>query len=150
MSINNHVQTSSYHLAFLFSSPLVRKINSKFGTLMQLDYSSEINNIEKELKNAKHEIKYKVNVATIDNFRSVIADAPFALHFTGHGIKNDQKALGPTYEQHKRKGDILILENESSMAEYMYEEDLRRIVQKRNDKTKLEQSNNYEVVFVSS
>ena len=50
MSLNNRVQTSSYHLAFLFSSPLVRKINSSIGNLLQLDYSNEIKNIEKELK----------------------------------------------------------------------------------------------------
>lgn len=89
-----------------------------------------------------------MNVATIDNFRSVIADAPFALHFTGHGIKNDGKALGTTYEQHKNKGDILLLEDINSMADYMFESDLKRLVQ--ISKANLELSNNYEVVFVSS
>ena len=79
--------SSSYHLAFLFASPLVRKINTNVEMIMQLDYQNEIKSIEKQLKNVKHEILYKVDVGTISNFRSVIADAPFAIHFTGHGIK---------------------------------------------------------------
>lgn len=53
-----------YHLAFLFSCPLVRKINSNVQTLMQLDYHTEIKNIERHLRGAKHEIRC---VSFIDN-----------------------------------------------------------------------------------
>lgn len=140
--------TSQYHLAFLFASPLVRKMNSSLEMIMQLDYHNEILGIEKQLKDVKHEIRYKVDVATISNFRSVITDAPFALHFTGHGIQNDQKALGPAYMAYKNKGDILLLEDENGMADYLFENDLKRLVQ--ISKANREFSHNYEVVFVSS
>ena len=139
---------TGYHLAFMFSSPLVRRINSTLEMIMQLDYTNEIKNIEKHLKNVKHEIRYKVDVATISNFRSVIADAPFALHFTGHGVKNDQKALGSAYMQHKNKGDILLMEDEKGMADYLFENDLKKLVLISKANRKL--SHNYEVVFVSS
>jgi hypothetical protein len=141
-------QESSYHLAFLFSSPLVRKINTSLEIIMQLDYTNEIKNIEKHLKQVQHEIRYKVDVATITNFRSVITDAPFALHFTGHGVQNDPKALGPSYQQLKDKGDILLLEDENGMADYLFQSDLKTLVQL--SKAKIELSHNYEVVFVSS
>lgn len=139
---------STYHLAFLFASPLVRRINSSIEMIMQLDYQNEISGIEKQLKGVKHEIRYKVDVATISNFRSVIADAPFALHFTGHGIQNDRKALGSAYLQYKDKGDILLLEDENGMADYLFENDLKRLVQL--SKANREFTHNYEVVFVSS
>lgn len=115
---------------------------------MQLDYQNEISGIEKQLKGVKHEVRYKVEVATISNFRSIIADAPFALHFTGHGIQSDQKALGSAYMQYKNKGDILLLEDENGMADYLFENDLKKLVQ--ISKANREFTHNYEVVFVSS
>lgn len=139
---------STYHLAFLFASPLLRKVNTKLENIMQLDYANEIIGIEKQLKDVKHEIKYKVDVATISNFRSVITDAPFALHFTGHGIQNDKKSLGSAYELYKNKGNILLLEDENSMADYLFEKDLKRLVEL--SKANRAFSYNYEVVFVSS
>lgn len=138
----------NYHLAFMFSSPLVRRINSSLEMIMQLDYQNEIRNIENKLKKAKHEIKYKVEVATRDNLSSVIADAPFALHFTGHGIQNDRAALGPDYMQHKDKGDILLLESETGVADYLFEKELKTLVDL--SKNRIQNSHRYEVVFVSS
>lgn len=138
----------SYHLAFMFASPLIRKVNKNLEAIMQLDYQQEIAGIEKVLKSSKHEIKYKVKVATTNNLRSVIADAPFALHFTGHGIENDRKSLGPVYELYKNKGNILLLEDENCMADYLFETDLKRLVQISNANKSF--SYNYEVVFVSS
>jgi hypothetical protein len=116
--------------------------------IMQLDYQNEIRNIENKLKKAKHEIKYKVEVATRDNLSSVIADAPFALHFTGHGIQNDRLALGPDYMQHKDKGDILLLESETGVADYLFEKELKTLVDLSKDR--IQHSHRYEVVFVSS
>lgn len=140
--------SSTYHLAFMFASPLMRKVNKNLEMIMQLDYQNEIAGIEKQLKDVKHEILYKVEVATISNFRSVIADAPFALHFTGHGIENDKKSLGAAYELYKNKGNILLLEDENGMADYLFENDLKRLVE--ISKANRPFSHNYEVVFVSS
>jgi hypothetical protein len=139
---------SAYHLAFMFASPLVRKMNNNLENIMKLDYKNEIAGVEKILKNVQHEIKYKVEVATISNFRSVIADAPIALHFTGHGIQNNRQSLGGVYELYKDKGNILLLEDENCMAEYLFENDLKKLVEL--SKANREFTYNYEVVFVSS
>lgn len=119
------MQDCTYHLTFLFSSPLVRNIESIVGLIPQLDYESEVKNIEKHLKKITHEVRYKVEVATRDNFRSAIIDAPFALHFTGHGIQNDRKSLKSQYFQYKDQGDILLLEDQNGMADYLFQEELK-------------------------
>ncbi|CAI2380040.1 unnamed protein product [Moneuplotes crassus] len=138
----------SFHLAFMFASPLVRKVKNKLENIMQLDYRNEITGIEKALSEVQHEIKYKINVATISNFRSIIADAPFALHFTGHGVPNNRQSLGESYNFYKDKGNILLLEDEKGMADYLFENDLKRLV--KISKANRANTHNYEVVFVSS
>jgi muramoyltetrapeptide carboxypeptidase LdcA involved in peptidoglycan recycling len=40
-------------------------------------------------------------------------------------LSNDQKALGTSYQQYKDKGDILLLEDENGMADYLFAEDLK-------------------------
>ena len=132
----------------MFASPLVRKVNTNIENVMQLDYKNEISGIEKALKKVNHEIKYKVDVATLNNFRSVITDAPFALHFTGHGVQNNIESLGPSYHFYKDKGNILLLEDENCMAKYLFEVDLKKLV--KISRADSEYTHNYEVVFVSS
>jgi hypothetical protein len=139
---------STFHLAFLFASPLVRKVGQKLENIMKLDYRKEIMGIESALKDVKHEVRYKVDVATISNFRSVIADAPFALHFTGHGVQNNIESLGASYRLFKEKGNILLLEDENWMTEYLFEDDLKRLVEISRANRSF--TYNYEVVFVSS
>lgn len=58
------------------------------------------------------------------------------------------KALGSGYMQFKDKGDILLLEDENGMADYLFEKDLKKLVEL--SKANREFSHNYEVVFVSS
>ena len=50
--------------------------------------------------------------------------------------------------QYKDKGDILLLEDENGMADYLFEQDLMKLVQISN--ANKEYSNHYEVAFVSS
>ena len=121
----NKFDEPQYHLAFLFASPLIRQQNVKVETLLQLDYQTEIKNIEKHLKGVKNEIRYKVDVATPSNFRTVIQDAPFAIHFTGHGMRNTKSNLGNLYAGSKDKGDILLLEDETGIANHLFEKDLK-------------------------
>ena len=143
-----NTQLSSFHLAFMFASPLVRKVNKNLENIMQLDYQNELVGIEKTLKNVKHELNYRVEVATINNFRSIVADAPFALHFTGHGIENNRQSLGSSYKLYKDKGNILLLEDENLMADYLFEGDLKKLVEISRANRSF--TFNYEVVFVSS
>ena len=138
MSMNE----SKVHLAFLFSSPLVRKANSKLENIMQLDYLTEISDIVKVWGDIGYEMKYKTAVATVSNLRSTITDCPIALHFSGHGIENTAENLGIDYFLTKNKGNILLLEDERGMSDYFFEEDLKYMIEMSQ--------NSFEVVFVSS
>ncbi|CAI2386882.1 unnamed protein product [Moneuplotes crassus] len=144
----DEIDEPRYHLAFLFASPLIRKLNASIETLLQLDYRKEIMNIEKHLRGVEHELRYKVDVATSSNFRSVIQDAPFAIHFTGHGMRNTKQNLGNLYEGSKNKGDVLLLEDENGFACNLFENDLKKLI--NLSKSGKPDENQYEVVFVSS
>ena len=130
------------HLAFMFSSPLIRKINGKIESIMQLDYNSEINDIVKVLSKIKSDMKFKTDVATVSNLRSTITDCPIALHFSGHGIRSTPESLGTEYYLNKDKGNILLLEDEQGMSSYFFEKDLKYMIEMSQT--------TFEVVFVSS
>lgn len=90
----------------------------------------------------EHEMKYKSEVATVSNMRSVITDGPIALHFSGHGIQNTPENIGSDYFLNKGKGNILLLEDEQGMSQYFFEQDLKRMIEMTQTI--------FEVVFVSS
>ena len=131
---------SGIHLAFLFSSPLVRESGYRLENVMQLDYNSEIKDVLKLLSFVS--LKYRTNVATVSNFRSTLTDSPMVLHFSGHGIENTRENLGSSYAFNSDKGNILLLEDEKGMSKYLFEEELKYML-------KLSK-NVFEVVFVSS
>jgi hypothetical protein len=90
----------------------------------------------------KNEMKYKLDVATVSNLRSIITDGPIALHFSGHGIENTKENLGIDYFLTKDKGNILLLEDEQGMSDYFFEKDLKYMIEMTQTI--------FEVVFVSS
>lgn len=133
---------SKVHLAFLFSSPLIRKCQARVENIMQLDYLSEINDIVNVCEGIAYEFKIKTDVATVSNLRSTITDCPIALHFSGHGIENTVASLGSAYYLHQDKGNILLLEDEQGMSDYFFEKDLKHLIEMSKS--------TFEVVFVSS
>lgn len=133
---------SNLHLAFLFSSPLIRSCNGIYENVMQLDYNSEIEGIRKGLKMVRREVKMRVDLATQGALGSVITEAPIALHFSGHGVENTTKFLGQEAAFFKNKGNLLLLEDENGKADYFFQQDLKMLINNSYDKS--------EVVFVSS
>ncbi|CAI2377825.1 unnamed protein product [Moneuplotes crassus] len=133
---------SRLHLAFMFASPLIRRFNGKTENIMQLDCQTEIKDIVNACNQMKYELKYKSVVATPSNMRSVLTDGPIALHFSGHGIQNTKKDIGLEYINNKHKGNILLLEDEQCMSHYLYETELKKMIERAQI--------NLEVVFVSS
>ena len=126
----------------MFSSPLIRRTVLSIENIMQLDYSTEIDDILKACSNRDYEIKYEIDVATVSNLRGTITDWPVALHFSGHGIDNTKENLGNEYCLFKDKWNILLLEDEYGMADYFFEQDLKYMIEISR--------NAFEVVFVSS
>ena len=62
--------------------------------------------------------------------------------FSGHGVINDKESLGNDYAFNKDKGNILLLEDEHGMSEYLFEKDLKSMINLMEAKP--------EVVFVAS
>lgn len=51
------------------------------------------------------------------------------LHFSGHGIENNVAYFGKSHVFYKDKGNMLLLENESGQAEYLFEVSIREYMQ---------------------
>lgn len=130
------------HLSFLFASPLLRKTASNYEQVMLLDYVNEIKDIELNLQQVNYSIKYTKAVATQRNFHSVVSDRPIVLHFSGHGVVNDPQSMGADYAFVKDKGNMLLLEDEHGMSTYLFEKDLKHMIQILDSK--------FEVVFIAS
>lgn len=61
--------------------------------------------------------------------RSIILEAPVALHFSGHGITNSRENLGNTvWAMNKDKGDVLLLEDDHGQADYYFKSELKKLI----------------------
>ena len=69
-------------------------------------------------------------------------DCPIALHFSGHGVQNNQESLGQYSVLTKDKGNLLLLEDAEGKTNYYFEDELKTVVEVSKNK--------FEVVFVSS
>lgn len=103
---------------------------------------TELDDICSVISHLDYHLKFKSSVATRENFRSIITDNPVVLHFSGHGIENTAENMGDDYMFNQEKGNILLLENESAMSNYYFEEELRSLLEICKYK--------FEVVFVST
>ena len=56
------------HFAFLFSSPLMRKLNGKLESIMQLNCVDELREIYKIMDDVDYTLKFRSEVATRENF----------------------------------------------------------------------------------
>ena len=81
-------------------------------------------------------------MATQRNFHSVISERPIVLHFSGHGIVNDSQSMGADYAFVKDKGNILLLEDEHGMSNYLFEQELKNMLEILDSQ--------FEVVFIAS
>lgn len=73
----------------------------------------------------------------------MIAASPVALHFSGHGVENSYEFLGSESSLNQNKGNLLLLEDENGKAQFLFSEDLKRIISESHDWSA-------EVVYVSS
>ncbi len=115
------------HLAFLFAGPLVTAYKDegqvKIKPMASLEYDKEIEQIVRNAGEACQGIKYKKCVATLDSFQQCMNEQPLALHFTGHGIRNN--AFGT---ERLNEGDFLVFEDERGKAQYVSCQELKGIL----------------------
>ena len=117
-----------HHIAFLFSSPLVRKGKGGLKTVDKIDYKSEIQEIQQNLIESGNQINYSFDVATNANVVRILSQSPVAIHFSCHGVRNTLEFLGSDYTFFKHNGDILLLEEQTGISEYLFEKTLKEYI----------------------
>lgn len=66
-------------------------------------------------------INFISSVGSEENFRKMLYRNPIIIHFSGHGVQNNQNYLKNEYSLHKSDGDILILEDSAGLAVNFFE-----------------------------
>ena len=126
---------SKLHLAFLFASPLVTKCDvngvEKMEHVTKIDHKREFQTVLKSLKSTGNSIKYRKIPATNHNFLTILREGTLALHFSGHGAKNNEENFSRARNPNAvNKGDMLMFEDEDGVASYITEQDLKNYLEK--------------------
>ncbi|CAI2383863.1 unnamed protein product [Moneuplotes crassus] len=102
------------HIAFCFASPLTKPKSaiSKNRDLDQLKFKEEFQDIQNSLKETGKSIKFFKCVATYTNFGDMLANNPYVLHFSGHGVTTHFELLNNQKPENGHNGDYLIIEDE--------------------------------------
>jgi len=145
-SFSPHAETN-LHFAFMFSEPLVlcyldsHQTVQKSPVLLQVDHSSEQETVKKILRTSKNEVRYRSFVATQAGLGECLNMKPKAIHFCGHGVKNNQENF---LFMRDDEGDFLIFEDEEGKADFMSCRALKNLLREK----KLEDTIDF--VFVAS
>ena len=135
----DQIMNSRLHLAFLFASPLVMPYKdgaeTKWAPMRRIDHQKELAQVIQGLAGIKNNIRYRKICATQHNWLKIRTEGTVALHFAGHGAKNNEenfqqkvskstmKKLGDgsvTDNAHIRnEGDFLIFEDEAGISQYV-------------------------------
>lgn len=70
-------------------------------------------------------VNYTFEVATNVNLVKALSKTPVTIHFSGHGVRNSMEFLGNDFTFFKHSGDILLLEDETGISEYLFEKTLK-------------------------
>jgi hypothetical protein len=67
------------------------------------------------LENQNLAVRYRYQLATVQNLMDSLRQCPIGLHFSGHGLENKREVFSKIappgyYNQVKDKGDILVFE----------------------------------------
>lgn len=74
------------------------------------------------------EIKFLSVPASLERLSLSLDKNPLALHFCGHGVRNNEETFGIGYDQNE--GDFLILEDEMGGAYFLSSKNLENLLKK--------------------
>ena len=80
------------------------------------------------LLSSGREIKFMSVPATLEKLSMSLDKNPLALHFCGHGVRNNEETFGINYDE--KEGDFLILEDEVGAAYFMSSKNLEKLLTK--------------------
>ncbi|CDW87037.1 UNKNOWN [Stylonychia lemnae] len=123
------------HFAYLFASPLVIKIDQVYEDILdEISFKDEFMGIQQALQTDQTLIKYRYQLATIQNLRDCLRQEPIGIHFSGHGLQNDKQVLKNLasikyLKEIENQGDILVFENQKSGSSFfLFEKQLSKLL----------------------
>lgn len=137
-----------FHFAFMFSAPLVtcytENENIKFTPIkVEVDYRGESDAVKKILSSSTNPIMFKPFVATQKGLSDCLSMKPKALHFCGHGVKNDKNG-GFFIGSKDIEGDCLVFEDGEGKADFKSAGQIATLLQQNRQEHALD------FVFVAS
>eukprot|EP00347_Sterkiella_histriomuscorum_P016837 403351663 len=127
---------NTIHFAYLYASPLVVDLGgeTKDDVFAEIGFREEFDQIENALKDDNTQIRYRYQLATIQNLSECLRQQPLGLHFSGHGLQNQKeklKNIAPMnfHRTIQNKGDILVFEEtDGGIAQFLYQDELKKIL----------------------
>ncbi|CDW73918.1 sh2 domain containing protein [Stylonychia lemnae] len=124
---------SQIHISYLYSSPLVVQINDKLydEMLEDINFKEEFRQIMQGLEVERLQIKYRYQLATVQNLIDCLRQRTIGLHFSGHGLQNRRENFQDQsyFMKIRDKGDILIFEEQNGgVSQFLFEKDLKQIL----------------------
>ena len=125
------------HFAFLFASPLVisgkgrrgQAYKNVYKLMPPLNFQKEYCKIKESIENAKVKLRLTKRQCTTTTLNEILAKNPLAIHFSGHGLLNNEQELGPElYKMHKDEGNFLLLETEDGSGNLVSTKTLRQMI----------------------
>jgi len=133
----------------MFAAPLVlcyedlQKNKLLSPIYVEVDYRTELETVKRTLSKSVDPIKFRSFVANQTGLSECFNMKPRALHFCGHGVKNNNENFR-SVKSGKGEGDFLIMEDEEGSAEFKSCSHLQYLLQTNQMNDKLE------FVFVAS
>lgn len=133
-----HQKKHKVDLTFVYSSPLAQEYHDrrtqekKYRKFPLIAYAEEFGTVKKILKDSKQQIGYRKICGTQTNLQEVLSEGTKALHFSGHGLRNERKIYSQQGFGHLQgRGDILVLEDELGQPQYFCQKDLETMLGKK-------------------
>lgn len=126
------------HFLFLYSSPLITFFRDKEGKIgkrpifNEIDINNEVKTLQEILPESKREIKFMKSPASLDKIGVIFDRNPRAIHFCGHGVKNNEENFGLVANE--EVGDFLVFEDQFGGADFVSCMTLSKLLNKLKNK----------------
>lgn len=126
------------HFLFLYSSPLITFFRDKEGIIgkrpifNEIDINNEVKTLQEILPESKREIKFMKSPASLEKIGVIFDRNPRAIHFCGHGVKNNEENFGLVANE--EVGDFLVFEDQFGGADFVSCMTLSKLLNKLKNK----------------
>lgn len=96
-----------------------------------LNFQKEFLKIKDSVCEAKVSFRMTKRQCTTNTLNEILAKKPLGIHFSGHGLLNDERELGPElFNMYKGHGNFLLLETEEGGGTLVSTQTLKQMISK--------------------